>query len=88
MQAAARSVALDPNNDYGVALYAAANLRRENRAETAGVTDPVNGDQDRSPSSATAFGTGIGQQVLGFGLGENDTVFYPRCFGRIGHHHW
>ncbi|HCD30000.1 MAG TPA: hypothetical protein DEQ73_05305 [Phycisphaerales bacterium] len=75
MQAAARSVALDPNNDYGVALYAAANLRRENRAETAGVTDPVYGDQDRSPQFyATAFGTGIGQQVLALGLGENDTA--------------
>ena len=75
MQAAARSVALDPNNDYGVALYAAANLRLENRAETAGVTDPVYGDQDRSPQFyATAFGTGIGQQVLALGLGENDTA--------------
>ena len=59
MQTAARSVALDPSNDYGVSLYAAANLRRENRAETAGVTDPVYGDQDRSPQFyATAFGTG------------------------------
>ncbi|MAW41573.1 MAG: hypothetical protein CMJ30_04065 [Phycisphaerae bacterium] len=75
MQAAARSVALDPNNDYGVALYAAANLRRENRAETAGVMDPVYGDQDRSPQFyATVFGTGIGQQVLALGLGDNDTA--------------
>ncbi|MDP7401453.1 MAG: hypothetical protein QF351_06045, partial [Phycisphaerales bacterium] len=75
MQAAARSVALDPNNDYGVALYAAANLRRENRADTAGVTDPVYGDQDRSPQFyATAFGTGIGQQVLALGLAQNDTA--------------
>ena len=75
MQAAARSVALDPNNDYGVALYAAANLRRENRADTAGVTDPVYGDQNRSPQFyATAFGTSIGQQVLAMGLGQNDTA--------------
>ena len=75
MQSAARSVELDPNNDYGVSLYAASNLRRENRAEVAGVTDPIYGNQDRSPQFyATAFGTGIGQQVLSMGLAMNDTA--------------
>ena len=37
--------------------------------------DPVYGDQDRSPQFyATVFGTGIGQQVLALGLGDNDTA--------------
>ena len=54
-------------------MYAAANLRRENLAETAGVTDPVYGDQDCPPVLCHGFWHRH-WSVLALGLGENNTA--------------
>lgn len=73
MRAAARAVGHDASNDDAVAMFVAANLRRE-RLLPAGEEDPVFGTSPYTAQFyATVYGTRIGQKVLAIGIDRNDT---------------
>ncbi|MCP3903801.1 MAG: hypothetical protein GY715_09220 [Planctomycetes bacterium] len=73
MKMAARALQLDSNNRDALALYVAANLKRENDLPD-GADDPIFGESQYSPSFyATVFGTGVCQDVLALALDTRDT---------------
>jgi len=73
MRSAARAVEFDPAADDAIALYVAANLRRD-RLLPADAEDPIYGDSPYTPEFyATVFGPRIGQRVLSLAIDRRDT---------------
>jgi len=73
MKMSARAVELDATNRDALALFVAANLRRENDLPS-GAEDPIFGERPYSPAFfATVFGTRVCQDVLGLALDTRDT---------------
>jgi hypothetical protein len=73
MKMSARSVEIDPTNREALALFVAANLRRENDLPD-GAEDPIFGERPYSPAFfATVFGTQVAQDVLALALDTHDT---------------
>jgi hypothetical protein len=73
MQFAQRSLELDPGNRQALALFIAADLRREARMHD-GMRDPLYAGSGRSAQYfATLAGPSVMQDVLALGLGLNDT---------------
>jgi hypothetical protein len=73
MREAADAVAVNADNERGISLYVAANLRRENELPAGGV-DPIFGDNPYTPEFyATVFGPGVAQSVLAYALDTTDT---------------
>lgn len=73
MHFAQRSLELEPGNRQALALFIAADLRREARMQD-GVKDPLYSGSGRSAQYfATLAGPSVMQDVLAFGLGLNDT---------------
>jgi AmiR/NasT family two-component response regulator len=73
MKTAVHAVQLNPDNRDALALFVAANLKRENELP-AGATDPVFGEETKSPEFyATVYGTSICLDVLAMGLDRVNT---------------
>ncbi len=73
MELASKSVAIDAANAAGIALFVAANLKRENDLPE-GATDPIFGDNKYTPDFyATVFGTQISLDVLGMAIDRLNT---------------
>lgn len=74
MRLAERSLRADPSNTQALAVFVAANLRRQNDLPE-GAKDPVFGDLDRSPQFfATVVGSSVGQMVLSLAIESQDTA--------------
>ena len=72
MKSAESAMAYEPSDQSALAIYVAANLRRENRLN--GAEDTYTGTDGYSPQfHATYYGPGIGQDVLVLGLDSGDT---------------
>lgn len=68
------ALATDGGNREALALFIAANLKRENELPE-GASDPIFGDSDFSPAFyALAAGPGVIQDVLAMGLDGSDTL--------------
>lgn len=73
MMASREALALDVNHRDALALFVAANLKRENDLPD-GAADPIFGDLDYTPSFyATVFGTQTCLDVLGMAIDAHDT---------------
>jgi len=74
MRLAERALRADPANTQALAVFVAANLRRQNDLPE-GATDPIYGELARSPQFfATVVGTTVGQMVLSLSLEAMDTA--------------
>lgn len=74
MRLAERALDADPANTQALAVFVAANLRRQNDLPE-GAVDPVFGDLDHSPQFfATVVGTTVGQMVLALAIESQDTA--------------
>jgi len=74
MRLAERALRADPTNTQALAVFVAANLRRQNDLPE-GATDPLYGSIDRSPQFfATVVGSVVGQMVLALALEVGDTA--------------
>jgi hypothetical protein len=72
MRTSEKALAYEPDDSSALAIYIAANLRRENRLK--GDADPFYTDMEYSPQFySTYHGPGIGQDVLVLGLDSGDT---------------
>lgn len=73
VRTASHALKLDSSNTTALALFVAANLKRENDLPE-GAVDPVYGDNNYSPDFyATVFGTQICLDVLGLAIDKVDT---------------
>lgn len=83
MLAAKRSLAHNAGNGSALAVYVAADLRRENRLPS-GATDPIFGTSNYSPSFfAMATGPAIDSAVLGLAIDRRDTALVRDAIAAI-----
>ncbi len=74
MEMALKALQFDPGSGPALALYVAADLRRENDLQP-GMTDPIFGDGRYSPQFfATAVGSATAQDVLSIAIDRYDTA--------------
>ncbi len=84
MRLAERALRADPTNMNALAVFVAANLRRQNDLPE-GRTDPVYGDLRASPQFfATIVGPTVGQQVLALALDTGDTTLVRDAIAALG----
>lgn len=85
MRLAERALTFEPSNSEALAIFVAANLRRQNDLPE-GATDPVYGEIARSPQFyATVVGTSVGQMVLGLALDVFDTALVRDAIEALSH---
>ncbi|MBX3356028.1 MAG: hypothetical protein KF724_10075 [Phycisphaeraceae bacterium] len=85
MRLAERALRTNPANTEALAIFVAANLRRQQDLAE-GTVDPVYGDLDRSPEFfATVVGSSVGQRVLSLALDVQDTALVRQAIGALAH---
>ena len=84
MRSARTALAADPSNRMALAVFVAADLRRENQIG-AGETDPFAADAKYTPQFfATAAGSSIARDVLAMAIDGSDTALVRAAISALG----